>query len=72
MYSLRQNFVIGHEIFAGKGKQLAVARMVHGFHPGHLADDIVVVGVDVLDQLELGMPTTIRISATLARASTAS
>ena len=55
MQSLRQHPVLGHEIFAGKRDQLGVARMIHGFHPDHFIGDALVVGMDMLDQLELGL-----------------
>jgi len=54
--SLRQHPVLGHEILAGVGNELAVAGVIHGFDTDHPFHDIVVVRMDMLDQFELGLP----------------
>ena len=43
------------EVLAGVGHQLAVGRMIQGFHTDHLVHQFVVVFVDVLDKLQLGL-----------------
>jgi len=35
---------------------LGIARVIHGFHANNLLHKVVVVRMDMLDQLELGVP----------------
>src|SRR4030065_985350 len=56
LQSLRQHPVLGLEILAGIGNELAVAGVIHGFDTNHPFHDIVVVRMDMLDQFELGLP----------------
>lgn len=50
-----QHSVLCHEILAGMGNQLGVARVIHGFHANNLLYKVVIVRVDMLDQFELGV-----------------
>ena len=51
-----QHPVLGHEILAGIGDELRIAGMVDGLDTDHPVHDFVIVRMDMLDQLELGVP----------------